>query len=46
MIGAADALAVEPGFSLILKEWTVEHPALARSGSLTAHRHLDGYSCR
>ena len=26
MIGAADALAVEPGFSLILKEWTVEHP--------------------
>ena len=26
LIGAADALAVEPGFSLILKEWTVEHP--------------------
>ena len=26
MIGAANALAVEPGFSLILKEWTVEHP--------------------
>ena len=26
MIGAADAVAVEPGFSLILKEWTVEHP--------------------
>ena len=26
MIGAADAFAVEPGFSLILKEWTVEHP--------------------
>ncbi len=26
MIGAADALAVEPGFSLIVKEWTVEHP--------------------
>ena len=34
MIGAADALAVEPGFSLILKEWTVEHldwPAAAPS---------------
>ena len=26
MIGAADALAVEPGFSLILKNWTVDHP--------------------
>ena len=26
MICAANALAVEPGFSLILKEWTVEHP--------------------
>jgi uncharacterized protein len=25
-ISAADAFAVEPGFSLILKEWTVEHP--------------------
>ena len=27
MAGAADALAVEPGFSLSVKEWTVEHPA-------------------
>lgn len=26
MIGAGDAFAVEPGFSLILKKWTVEHP--------------------
>jgi predicted MPP superfamily phosphohydrolase len=26
VIGAAEAFAVEPGFSLILKEWTVEHP--------------------
>jgi predicted MPP superfamily phosphohydrolase len=26
MIGAADAFAVEPGFTLIVKEWTVEHP--------------------
>ena len=26
VICAADALAVEPGFSLVLKEWTVENP--------------------
>jgi predicted MPP superfamily phosphohydrolase len=26
VMSAANALAVEPGFSLILKEWTVEHP--------------------
>ncbi len=26
MIGAAEAFAVEPGFSLNVKEWTVEHP--------------------
>jgi hypothetical protein len=26
MICAGDAFAVEPGFSLILKKWTVEHP--------------------
>ena len=25
IIGAADAFAVEPRFSLIVKEWTVEH---------------------
>ena len=41
MIGAADAFAVEPLFSLIVKEWTVEHrdwPAAApplRIGILT-----------
>ena len=33
MIGAADALAVEPGFSLILKEWTVEHPDWAAAAT-------------
>ncbi len=34
LIGAADAFAVEPGFSLVVKEWTVKHPhwpAAARS---------------
>ncbi len=41
VIGAADALAVEPGFSLIIKEWSIEHldwPAAAsplRIGVLT-----------
>lgn len=33
MLSAADAFAIEPGFSLIVKEWTVEHadwPASAR----------------
>ncbi len=41
LIGATDALAVEPGFSLVVKEWTVDHagwPAAAsplRIGILT-----------
>ena len=32
VLGAADAFAIEPGFGLVVKEWTVRHPAWPQSG--------------
>ena len=34
IFGAADAFAVEPGFSFAVKEWTVEHADWPRSPPL------------